>query len=140
MDLCDADCAGRRPVCQAECIVNFEDGSRVRNYTLPDTRSSTADARLQRRWHAVGIVGTAHACAAAQACKGGRYLSVDAPRLPLAGCDASICDCTYQHFPDRRHESRREDDPPTAVSTKSSGERRGGRGRRSTDRGRVPAP
>lgn len=105
----------------------------MRNYTLTDKRSSSADARSQRRWHAVTIVGTSHACAAAQACKGGRYLSVDAPRLPLAGCDAAICDCTYQHFPDRRHESRRDEDPPIAASSKPNGERRGGRGRRSTD-------
>ena len=105
----------------------------MRNYTFPAKRSSIADARSQRRWHAVAIVGTPHACAAAQACKGDRYLSVDAPRLPLAGCDASICDCTYQHFPDRRLDSRRDDDPPTAASPTPNGERRGGRGRRSTD-------
>ena len=114
-------------------LLNIEDGCRVHNYTLPDKRSSNADASSQRRWHAVAIVGTSHACAAAQACKGSRYLSVDAPRLPLAGCDASICDCAYQHFPDRRQESRRDEDPPTAASAKPGAERRGGRGRRSTD-------
>ena len=105
----------------------------MRNYTFPAKQTSISDARSQRRWHAVAIVGTSHACAAAQACKGGRYLSVDAPRLPLAGCDASICDCTYQHFQDRRHDSRRDGDPPVAAAPGPDRERRGGRGRRATD-------
>ena len=103
----------------------------VRNYTFPDNRSTAQERRAQRRWHAVAIVGTAQACAAAKACKDSRYLSVDAPRLPLAGCDASICDCTYRHFPDRRQEARRDPDAPPPASSPT--ERRLARGRRSTD-------
>ncbi len=105
----------------------------MRNYTSQDKQSSAADARSQRGWHAVAIVGTSQACAAAKACKQSRYLSVDAPRLPLAGCDAAVCDCTYQHFPDRRSEPRRDEEAPAAALRPANGERRVSRGRRSTD-------
>jgi hypothetical protein len=37
----------------------------------------------RRPWHAVTIAVPANACAAAQDCKGKRYLSSAAPRLPL---------------------------------------------------------
>jgi hypothetical protein len=63
----------------------------------------------RRRWHAVLIVAPGSACAAAQACKGKRYLSTEAPRLPLANCDAAACGCKYRHFEDRRAGPRREE-------------------------------
>jgi len=31
-----------------------------------------------------------------------RYLAVDAPELPLAGCDAKECNCRYKNYQDRR--------------------------------------
>ena len=33
-----------------------------------------------------------------------RYLSKDAPRLPLRDCTESGCTCRYRHYEDRRHE------------------------------------
>ena len=39
--------------------------------------------------------------------KNTRYLSADAPNLPLAGCDKGSCKCRYQYFDDRRKEERR---------------------------------
>ena len=86
----------------------------------------------RHRWHAVTIIGTAAACAAAQACKGKRILSSEAPRLPLPGCDAARCDCKYRHFGDRRAEPRRAAETGFDNSRVESN-RRGGRGRRATD-------
>jgi hypothetical protein len=85
------------------------------------------------RWHAVMIAVSAGACAAAQACKGKRFLSGDAPRLPLAGCDATRCDCKYRHFVDRRGAPRRQDEKIAAPPGRADANRRIRRGRRAAD-------
>ena len=94
-------------------------------------------ARAQRRsgkhWHAVSITGPSNACAAAQACKGKRYLSSEAPRLPLEGCDAARCECRYRHFADRRGDPRREDETAAKQEARKGNDRRTSRGRRATD-------
>lgn len=85
------------------------------------------------RWHAVMIAGPASACAAAQACKGKRFLSREAPRLPLAACDSSRCDCKYRHYVDRRGEARRGEEKVAAPTARTEPNRRVSRGRRATD-------
>jgi len=89
--------------------------------------------RSLRRWHAVTIAGSGSACAAAQACKGKRYLSSEAPRLPLEGCDAARCECRYRHFADRRGDPRREDETAAKQEARKGNDRRTSRGRRATD-------
>jgi hypothetical protein len=37
-------------------------------------------------WHAVAIVTREGSCPAAMACREKRYLSAEAPRLPMQGC------------------------------------------------------
>lgn len=50
-------------------------------------------------------------CKAVTALDGKRFLSDEAPSLPLAGCDSpQACRCVYEHFNDRRTEIRRESD------------------------------
>lgn len=49
-------------------------------------------------------------CQAAEAIAGHRYLSHQIPRLPLDGCDASKCHCSYNLFDDRRTDLRRASD------------------------------
>ena len=86
----------------------------------------------RNRWHSVGIVSTGAACAAARACKDKRFLSTEAPRLPLAECDAAACKCKYRHFEDRRAGDRRSDDPmPTRKMPTTN--RRMKKGRRTED-------
>lgn len=87
----------------------------------------------RHRWHAVTIAAPANACAVAQACKGKRYLSAEAPLLPLKGCDGGRCDCKYRHYDDRRGEERRQDDKVAAPTARESGNRRVSRGRRAAD-------
>jgi hypothetical protein len=77
------------------------------------------------------IVAPSPACNAALACKGKRYLSSEAPRLPLAGCDASACACKYRHFDDRRAGARRAESGPDAKRPASN--RRTKKGRRAED-------
>jgi hypothetical protein len=104
---------------------------------LIETKSTTlviaSDKRKSRhRWHAVIIVAPAKACGAALACKGKRFLSSEAPLLPLKQCDAARCDCKYRHFADRRGEPRRAEE--TGVASKPvQTNRREKRGRRATD-------
>jgi hypothetical protein len=60
--------------------------------------------RLSNPWHAVAIQPGPKRCAAVEGLLGQRYLSKDAPRLPLKDCTESGCTCRYRHYEDRRHE------------------------------------
>lgn len=46
-------------------------------------------------------------CNAVRKIAGQRFLSHEVPVLPLDGCDAADCQCTYQLFEDRRTQIRR---------------------------------
>ncbi len=58
------------------------------------------------RYHAVSIhspdAPDNAACYAARTISGKRFLSSEAPALPLAGCDNAECNCRYFHHSDRR--------------------------------------
>jgi len=69
-------------------------------------------------YHAVSIRCGKNACQAAQGKLGTRHLSTDAPLLPLGECDRpDQCDCRYQHYDDRRGESRRRSDQGLSDQT-----------------------
>ncbi len=101
-------------------------------FTITEAAPPEDSAITRNRWHAVAVVPGDSACAAAHACENKRFLSVDAPRLPLAECDAAVCDCTYRHFADRRQGPRRADGETEEAAT-SGKERRHSRGRRAND-------
>lgn len=73
-------------------------------------------------------------CAASRALAGREYGFADAPRLPVEGCDAPVCPCTYTGLAERRggSERRGEHDRRRALRA-GSPERRSGHGRRKTD-------
>jgi hypothetical protein len=77
-------------------------------------KSSTNHAspvRSPGRWHAVVIRPKGQCCEAVQARRTERFLSGDAPRLPLKECSTSdICSCVYKHHADRRAQPRRQDE------------------------------
>jgi hypothetical protein len=95
---------------------------------VPEDRKSNA-------WHSVSLVITAKSCEAAQACRGKRFLSKQAPRLPLAECTVrDSCPCAFKHHNDRRGNPRRKSEVTGLKRTSSSTtERRIARGRRETD-------
>lgn len=64
-----------------------------------------------------------------------RFLSQEAPRLPLPQCSAgNSCPCVYKHHADRRGQARRiEDLTGFRRPIPESHERREGRGRRRSD-------
>ena len=51
---------------------------------------------------AVSIHTARNGCPAAERIRGNRFLVREAPRLPLAQCNWSKCQCTYAHHYDRR--------------------------------------
>lgn len=84
------------------------------------------------RFHAVSIAPGPRCCGAARELRGQRFLSSDAPALPLAGCDRKDCTCRYEHYQDRRKGLRRARDMGVAIDGWVETDKRGGqkRGRR----------
>lgn len=71
---------------------------------IPASRRSTP-------WHAVSVVIGPSSCETARGLPAIRYLSRDAPRLPLPDCmSPASCACSYKHYVDRRGQPRRKDD------------------------------
>jgi hypothetical protein len=64
-----------------------------------DSQSTSSE---RATYHAVSIKFDNQACDAARELAGSRFLSVDAPRLPLSKCDAATCNCRFAHHQDRR--------------------------------------
>jgi hypothetical protein len=89
----------------------------------------------ERRWHAVSVKPGQRACNAAISGKNRRWLSREAPMLPLPGCTLpDACRCTYNHHDDRRAGGRRAEDldafsqaPRVANERRSRKSRRGPR-------------
>jgi hypothetical protein len=85
----------------------------------PKTRST------RQPWHAVSIASAIECCGAADAAKGRRYLSNEAPRLPLAECGQPWkCRCVYRHHADRRATPRRASDRSGLRSSRPYDEKR----------------
>ncbi|MEE4144442.1 MAG: hypothetical protein V2I26_06545 [Halieaceae bacterium] len=104
-----------------------------------NTRAATSRDTSSRAhpYHAVSIHTGSTACLPAKALKHKRFLSGEAPQLPLAECTGKKCHCVYQHHPDRRSGSGdRRAIGSTAreiLGGQSQGERRRARGRRAID-------
>jgi len=90
---------------------------------------------LKEPWHAVSIVAGSKACPDATRLSDRRFLSREAPALPLAQCSwPSLCKCTYRHYADRRAVLRRETDRGRFPRPRFGEERREGtHGRRADD-------
>jgi hypothetical protein len=87
-------------------------------------------------WHAVSVVAGPSCCDAARDLPPIRYLSREAPRLPLPDCKSpASCSCSYKHYVDRRGQPRRKDDLSglRRGGMHSGTERRTVRGRREDD-------
>lgn len=85
-------------------------------------------------FHAVSIRYASNACGAAKKLRELRFLSDDAPDLPLADCTkGSMCKCRYRHYEDRRIDFRRDVDFGLPLRAHMDDERRQIRGRRASD-------
>lgn len=94
-----------------------------------------ADKTRGSTFHAVEIRTTNDACQAAQDTHGERFLSAEAPPLPLVQCDRpDRCQCRYRHYEDRRGNPRRgaESGAPSQGNGEHEGQRKV-KGRRAED-------
>ena len=88
-------------------------------------------------FHAVSIEPAEGCCAAVASIKVQRFLSEEAPGLPLADCASANCRCKYVHHADRRSGARDRrlgpPDRPEDIEFWSQRERRHSVGRRQED-------
>jgi hypothetical protein len=91
--------------------------------------------RVTNPYHAVSIEAGASCCRTAKMYGGRRYLSPEAPAIPLPTCDTKNCRCRYVHHEDRRElDDRRHRDIWDQNSRLAKGaDRRVSHGRRVTD-------
>lgn len=65
------------------------------------------EAPAANPYHAVSILPGLDSCSASHRFAGQRFLSRQAPKLPLPTCDAAHCTCRFKHHKDRRAGPRR---------------------------------
>lgn len=89
-----------------------------------------------QKFHAVSVEPGRNCCHSARVLKGQRFLSGEAPSLPLKNCMNDQCTCYYTHHEDRRDAPRRARDMGVAIDGWLESDRRGGavRGRRKIDK------
>lgn len=86
------------------------------------------------RWKAVSILPGPRSCKAVRGVTNRRYLSAEAPRLPVAECNVERCECRYKHHADRRAKVQRKRDRDGIAAPYNAAERRSvSRGRRESD-------
>jgi hypothetical protein len=101
----------------------------------PAPETPLVPRRAAKAHHAVSILPGPQACAAAQALVSKRYLSREAPILPLKACDQGQCSCRYAHHDDRRKGPRRANELGISIDGYEGRDKRTSakRGRRKTD-------
>lgn len=104
------------------------------------SKDSTLPAAKMANKHKFHCVETHHhdrCCKAVEKLHGKRFLSAEAPMLPVNGCDQAQCHCDYIHHDDRRVEIRRNDTGLQHDMYGQNGEvdhrQKKGHGRRATD-------
>jgi hypothetical protein len=100
----------------------------------PKAAPPPKSAPSANQFHAVSIVPGEHACAAAYRFTGHKFLSRQAPKLPLPTCDAFHCTCRFKHHKDRRSGPRRRSDIGLMSGHYPGNERRQSGGRRESDK------
>ena len=94
---------------------------------FPFSRSARNNFARDRRtgfgeghpYHAVSIMPVEGCCSAVNSIKAQRFLSEDAPGLPLADCGEEECSCRYVHHVDRRSGARDRRLVPTETADES---------------------
>lgn len=101
----------------------------------PTPAPASAPQRKVQAFHSVTIVPGIGACAEARRLVGQRFLSREAPRLPLKDCSRGDCTCRYEHHEDRRKGPRRAREMGVAIDGYEGPEQRKPvkRGRRKSD-------
>lgn len=107
----------------------------------PSGTSGTGSLRTSGKFHAVSVTPGLHACAKAREFADTRFLSAEAPRLPLSGCDQASCTCRFTHHADRRRRDDRRSPFQSSiglVAVQKHGDRRRIKDRRRSQEGDEP--
>ena len=80
-------------------------------------------------YHCVEVKMPYDACEEVLKLHGKRFLSADAPMLPVSGCDQN-CSCKFKHHSDRRQDDRRDSFSPSGIHFSGEKNRRLGGDRR----------
>jgi hypothetical protein len=70
--------------------------------------SNISKSAKNNAFHCVETHHHAQCCEAVKELHGKRFLSAEAPALPITGCDQPHCHCDYIHHDDRRTDVRRD--------------------------------
>jgi hypothetical protein len=102
----------------------------------PAAAAKPVAKKMTQAFHAVTIQAGRNCCHAARALQGHRFLSREAPSLPLKDCSSDNCMCHYQHHDDRRVRPRRARDMGVAIDGWLEVDQRvqKGRGRRKSEK------
>ncbi len=84
-------------------LPRFSSGNRSQGKTKTVKRSASPAQR--NPYQAVSVMSSRVACTAVGRIKDQRFLTADAPLLPLPDCSVKECNCKYAHHPDRRDKS-----------------------------------
>lgn len=107
------------------------------NSTTSTKKSTSRPLDMEKQYRGVEVIANpSECCQAAKAIAGQRFLPEETPMLPLAGCEATNCRCTYKRFDERRTELRRASDTGYHMATQLHGQENrssASRGRRSSD-------
>lgn len=79
---------------------------------------NVSEASVVNRYHCVEVKPSTRTCDAVLEIEGKKFLSVEAPALPLPGCNV-YCSCRYVHFDDRRQKKRRDRFAANSIADKS---------------------
>ena len=89
------------------------------------------------QYQAVSIHSYKGSCDAAEGVRGTRFLTGEAPQIPLENCTADKCHCVYWHHEDRRSgendRRKRHELEDEFLATPNYENRRNVRGRRASD-------
>ena len=96
-------------------------------------KSATRTKSSISPYHGVEVKMPYDACEEVLKLHGKRYLSANAPILPLSGCDQH-CTCKFKHHNDRRQEDRRDSFSSSGIHFNGEKNRRLGGDRRHSSR------
>ncbi|MGL6123667.1 MAG: hypothetical protein ACRC1W_11765 [Shewanella sp.] len=66
------------------------------------TSALLAEKPKLHHFHSVSIINNGSCCETVEALTGKRFLSKEAPEIPMEKCTNAHCQCRYQHHEDRR--------------------------------------
>lgn len=73
------------------------------HHTRVNSSKTLIPANKQAKsYHGISVHPCSHACGSVNKIKRKRFLSREAPTLPILGCGNPECTCTYTHYNDRR--------------------------------------